>query len=69
MIWDQPRDSGNWVKRGKINRGETESLNGDERAGLARLRQEVTELRMERRLGLARLASYSRRFTRRRLGE
>jgi transposase len=38
---------GNWVNRDKINRGEVERLSSDERAELARLREEVTELRME----------------------
>lgn len=39
---------GNWVNQDKISRGEVERLTSDERAELARLRQEVTELRMER---------------------
>jgi transposase len=43
-----PGSLGNWVKQDKINRGETEGLTSDERTELARLRQEVTELRMER---------------------
>jgi transposase len=43
-----PGTLGNWVNQDKIDRGEVERLGGDERAELARLRQEVTELRMER---------------------
>ena len=43
-----PGTLGNWVNQDKIDRGYVERLSGDERAELARLRQEVTELRMER---------------------
>ena len=39
---------GNWVKKDRIERGEAEGLNADERARLAQLERENAELRMER---------------------
>ena len=39
---------GNWIARDRVDRGDADGLNGDERAELARLRREVNELRMER---------------------
>jgi transposase-like protein len=41
---------GNWVRLERIERGEREGLTGDERAELADLRAECTQLRMERDL-------------------
>jgi transposase len=39
---------GNWVKKDRIERGEAEGLNSDERSELSELRKENAELRMER---------------------
>lgn len=47
-LGNNPGTLGNWVNQDKVDSGEVERLDSDERAELARLRQEVTELRMER---------------------
>jgi transposase len=39
---------GNWLKKDRIERGESEGLNTDERARLSQLERENAELRMER---------------------
>ena len=43
-----PGTLGNWVKKDRIERGETEGLSVDERARLTHLESENAELRMER---------------------
>jgi transposase len=43
-----PGTLGNWVKKDRIERGESEGLSVDERARLAELEKENSELRMER---------------------
>lgn len=39
---------GNWVKQDRVEHGERDGLNGDERVELVKLRKENAELRMER---------------------
>lgn len=41
---------GGWVRQARVDRGEREGLTTTERAELAQLRREVTQLRMERDL-------------------
>ncbi len=43
-----PGTLGNWVKKDRIERGETEGVSVDERARLVHLERENVELRMER---------------------
>jgi transposase len=45
-----PGTLGNWVAQERIERGERDGATVDERAELAELRAEVTQLRMERDL-------------------
>ena len=45
-----PGTLGNWVGAERVERGERDGLNGDERADLVELRAENAQLRMERDL-------------------
>jgi len=58
---------GNWVGKDRAGRGDRPALSEDERAELARLRRENTELRMQRDVLIGRVRARVRAGRRRRL--